>query len=186
MKITQEFEVNRPVEVVWDFFQDIPEVAQCLPGAELLTDDGAGTYTGRVAVRLGPMSATFDGRATVTPDQAARTGLIDGKGEDRRGKSRGAVKVSYVLTSAGPGSTAVKVDADVNLSGAAAQFGRGGLISEMSNRLVAEFVQCCEGKLAAATVEERQEIVADRVKPFALFLSSLLAWLKKLIGRVRR
>jgi carbon monoxide dehydrogenase subunit G len=186
MKITQEFEVKRPVQVVWDFFQDIPEVAQCLPGAELLSDDGGGSYTGRVAVKLGPMSATFDGSATVTPDPATRTGLIDGKGEDRRGKSRGAVKVTYALADRGSGATVVSVDADVTLTGAAAQFGRGGLITEMSNRLITEFVQCCEGKLAATTVEERQEIRAAKVKPLRLFLSSLLAWLtrwlKKLFG----
>ena len=97
MKITQQFEVKRPVQVVWDFFQDIPEVAQCLPGAELISDDGNGTYTGRVAVKLGPMSATFDGSATVTPDAAARTGLIDGKGEDRRGKSRAVIDVPFYL-----------------------------------------------------------------------------------------
>lgn len=183
MRVTQEFEVNRPVEVVWDFFQDIPEVAQCLPGAELVSDDGDDVYSGRVAVKLGPMSATFDGSAKVMPDAAARTGRIEGKGEDRRGKSRGAVTMVYALSPGGDTSTAVKVDADVNLSGAAAQFGRGGLITEMSNRLIADFVQCCEGKLAATTVEERQEIKAEEVKPLRLFLSSLLAWIKKLFGR---
>ncbi len=182
MKITQEFEVHRPLPVVWDFFQDIPEVAQCLPGAELLSDNGDGSYTGRVAVKLGPMSATFDGTATVTPDPATHTGAIDGKGEDRRGKSRGAVKVTYALTPSGTGTTKVAVDADVTLTGAAAQFGRGGLITEMSNRLISEFVTCCEGKLAATTVEERQEIKAHDVNPLQLFFSSLIAWVRKLIG----
>ena len=183
MKITQEFEVNRPVGVVWDFFQDIPEVAQCLPGAELVSDDGQGTYTGKVAVKLGPMSANFEGSAKVSPDVAAQTGVIDGKGEDRRGKSRGTVKVTYAVTPAGATSTAVSVDADVNLTGAAAQFGRGGLIVEMSNRLVADFVRCCEAKLAATTAEERQEIHAKQVNPLQLFFSSLLSWVKKLFGR---
>lgn len=183
MKITQQFEVHRPVQTVWDFFQDIPEVAQCLPGAELLSDDGNGAYTGRVAVKLGPMSATFDGSAAVTTDAQARTGLIDGKGEDRRGKSRGAVKVTYALAPTADGSgTTVTVDADVTLTGAAAQFGRGGLITEMSNRLIGEFVQCCEGKLAATTVEERAEIHAAQVNPVSLFFASLLAWIKKLFG----
>jgi len=182
MKITQEFEVRRPVQVVWDFFQNVPEVAQCLPGAELLSDDGDGTYTGRVAVKLGPMSATFDGSATVTPDLDRHTGVIDGKGEDRRGKSRGAVKVTYTLAERVPGTTAVTVDADVQLTGAAAQFGRSGLITEMSSRLIGEFVQCCEGKLAAVTVEERAEIKAAEVKPFRLFLVSLLAWIRRLFG----
>lgn len=182
MKITQEFTVARPIGTVWDFFQDVPEVAQCLPGAELISDDGNGNYTGKVSVKLGPLNATFDGTAKVTPDPAARTGLIDGKGSDRRGGSRGAVKVLYTLVEDGPSATKVNVDADVTLSGAAAQFGRGGLTTEMSNRLIAEFVACCEAKLAATSVEERAEIKAAEVKPLALFFASLLAWLKGLFG----
>ncbi len=182
MKITHEFTVARPLDTVWEFFQDVPEVATCLPGAELLSDDGDGKYTGRVAIKLGPLSATFDGTATVTPDAATHTGLIDGKGADRRGGSRGAVKVNYALVPDGPSSTKVTVDADVTLSGAAAQFGRSGLITEMSQRLIGEFVTCCEGKLAATTVEERQEIKAAEVKPLALFFSSLVSWLKGLFG----
>ncbi|WP_088287762.1 SRPBCC family protein [Kineosporia sp. A_224] len=182
MKITQEFTVARPVATVWDFFQNVPEVAQCLPGAELLSDDGAGNYTGKVSVKLGPLNATFDGTAKVTPDAAAKTGLIDGKGSDRRGGSRGSVKVVYALIEDGPSSTKVSVDADVVLSGSAAQFGRGGLITEMSNRLIGEFVACCEAKLAATTVEERAEIKAADVKPLALFFQSLVAWIKGLFG----
>jgi carbon monoxide dehydrogenase subunit G len=182
MKITQEFEVSRPLPMVWDFFQDVPEVARCLPGAELLSEDGNGRYTGRVSVKLGPMSAVFDGSATVTPDPAAHRGLIEGKGEDRRGKSRGTVKVQYALAAGSDSTTTVTVDADVNLAGSAAQFGRGGLITEMATRLIGEFVQCCEGKLAAATVEQRAAIHAEHVKPFRLFLSSLIAWIKKLFG----
>jgi carbon monoxide dehydrogenase subunit G len=182
MKITHDFTVARPLQTVWDFFQNVPEVAQCLPGAELLTDDGAGNYTGKVSIKLGPLAATFDGTATVTPDVATHTGLIDGKGTDRRGGSRGSVKVTYTLVDDGPSATKVNVDADVVLSGAAAQFGRGGLITEMSQRLIGEFVTCCEAKLAATTVEERQEIKAAEVKGFSLFLQSLLAWIKSLFG----
>ena len=181
MKITHEFTVARPVQTVWDFFQNIPEVAQCLPGAELLEDDGAGTYKGRVAVKMGPLNATFDGQAKVTPDEATKTGLIDGKGADRRGGSRGSVKVTYALHD-DAGTTKVTVEADVVLSGAAAQFGRGGLIQEMNNRLIGEFVQCCEAKLAATTVEERAEIKAADVKPLALFWASLVAWVRGLFG----
>jgi len=181
MKITHQFRVARPVPTVWDFFQNVPEVAQCLPGATLLSDDGDGAYTGRVAVKLGPLSATFDGTAKVTPDAAARTGLIDGKGTDRRGGSRGTVKVRYTLAADGDAATTVTMDADIVLSGAAAQFARGGLITEMSNRLIAEFVGCVEGKLAATTVQEREQIAAPEVHGLALFWAALVGWLKGLL-----
>jgi carbon monoxide dehydrogenase subunit G len=182
MNITHEFEVARNVDTVWTFFQDIPSVAQCLPGAELTEEKGDNTYVGKVSVKLGPMAANFEGEAKVAPDPATKTGSIDGKGVDRRGGSRGQVKVTYALSEAGSG-TAVKIDADVTLSGAAAQFGRTGLINEMSSRLIGEFVQCVEGKLAAESVEEAQEISAGEVKGFSLFLQSLVAWFKRLFSR---
>ena len=182
MNITHEFEVSRPVDTVWTFFQDVASVADCLPGAELLEDKGDGTYVGKVSVKLGPLSATFEGEATVTPDHESKTGLIDGKGVDRRGGSRGQVKVTYALVPI-PAGTAVKIDADVTLSGAAAQFGRTGLINEMSTRLISELVQCVEGKLAATTVEEAQEIKAAEVKGLSLFFRSLVAWFKRLLGK---
>jgi carbon monoxide dehydrogenase subunit G len=146
----------------------------------------SGTFrAGNVAVKLRPLSATFEGTALVTPDPATRTGRIDGKGADRRGGSRGSVKVAYTLLPDGADATQVTVDADVTLSGSAAQFGRGGLITEMSNRLIAEFVSCVEGKLAATTVADRQEIKAAEVRGFALFFQGLVVWVKGLFGRRR-
>jgi carbon monoxide dehydrogenase subunit G len=183
MQVQHRFEVQRPIGTVWDFFQDVPSVAQCLPGAELLEVKEDGTYSGKVSIKLGPMSATFEGDARVTVEAGTHTGLIDGKGVDRRGGSRGQVKVTYRLASASPAVTGVEIDADVQLSGAAAQFGRTGLINEMSNRLIGEFVSCVEAKLAASTAEEAQTISAGEVKGISLFFRSLVAWIRRIFGR---
>lgn len=183
MRMTHEFEVGRDVGAVWSFFQDVPSVAQCLPGAELTEDKGDGVYAGKVSVKLGPMTATFEGEAKVTPDQADHSATIDGKGVDRRGGSRGQVKVLYRLAKSGSG-TKVSIDADVVLSGAAAQFGRTGLINEMSTRLINEFVQCLEAKLGAESSEEAAEIKADEVEGFTLFLASLGSWIGRLFRRL--
>ena len=40
MLIKNEFEVAEPVDKVWQFFENIPQVAACLPGAELTEDLG--------------------------------------------------------------------------------------------------------------------------------------------------
>lgn len=185
MKISQEFEVGKPVQTVWDFFQDVPAVAQCLPGAELTADLGDGAYEGSLEAKLGPMTASFVGKATVTTDESAKSGHIEGKGADKRGGSRGQVKVDYVLGSTESG-TRVTVDADVTLSGPAAQFGRTGLIKEMSNRLVGEFVTCLEAKLAAETKAEAEEISAGEVQGATLFLSSLWTTIVEFFKRLFR
>ncbi len=186
MKITEVIEVERNIDQVWALFENVPELARCLPGAELTEDKGDGVYAGSVGAKLGPMTATFEGEATVTSDTEARTGSVNGKGMDKRGGSVGQVKMQYGMESTETG-TRITVDADVILSGAAAQFGRTGLIKEMSNRLIGEFVSCVEAKLAAETVEEAAEVEAGEVKGVSLFFSSLLTTIanlfKRLLGR---
>jgi uncharacterized protein len=186
VKIIEVIEVKRPIEQVWDLFQDVPALAACLPGADLAEDKGGGIYAGSVGVKLGPMSANFEGEATVTADEGTRSGTVNGKGMDKRGGSVGQVKVAYTLEPI-DGGTRVTVDADVILSGAAAQFGRTGLIKEMSSRLIGEFVACVEAKLTAETKEEAEVISAGEVKGISLFFSSLLAsvirFFRRLFGR---
>jgi uncharacterized protein len=181
MKISQEFVVARPVDHVWDFFQDVPSVAHCLPGAELTGQNDEGAYLGSLSVKLGPMTSSFEGTATITPDEARRTATIDGKGVDKKGGSRGQVKVVYAIAE-DPGGSKVNVDADVTLSGPAAQFGRTGLINEMSKRLIGDFVTCLEGKLAADSAEEAHTIRAAEVRGISLLFASLWAWIKRLFG----
>lgn len=182
MKVSQEFVVSRPPDTVWDFFQDVPSVAQCLPGAELTGKDESGAYQGSLSAKLGPMTATFEGTATVSPDADARTAHIEGKGVDKKGGSRGQVKVDYTVAS-GDSGTRVTVDADVQLSGPAAQFGRTGLINEMSRRLIEDFTSCLEAKLEAETPEEASTISAGELKGISLFFASLWAWLKRLFAK---
>lgn len=181
MKITQEFVVARPPADVWAFFQDIPSVAECLPGASLAGQGDDGSYDGSLAVKLGPMTAAFEGKCVITPDADNMSARIEGKGVDKKGGSRGQVEVVYDINDHSDGCHVV-VDADVTLSGPAAQFGRTGLINEMSKRLIGDFVNCLEGKLTAATPEEAKEVRAKEVKGISLFFASLWAWFKGLFG----
>ena len=63
MLMKNTFDVPQPVDTVWEFFEDIPQVAACLPGAELTEVIGEDDYKGRVAVRMGPVKLRFDGTA---------------------------------------------------------------------------------------------------------------------------
>lgn len=182
MNISQEFVVAQSPDDVWQFFQDVPAVAQCLPGAELVgrTEDGA--YEGTLSSKLGPMTATFEGKVTVTSDAASRSATIEGKGVDKKGGSRGQVKVEYSVSPDDEGSK-VTVDANIQLSGPAAQFGRTGLINEMSKRLIVDFVSCLEAKLGAESIADAEAIRASDLKGFSLFFSSLWAWFRGLFGR---
>jgi hypothetical protein len=182
-QIIQDFTVAQPVDVVWNFFQDVPEVAACMPGVELVDSLGDNSYKGKMKIKLGPVNAQFEGRANIENlSEAGHTGTISAKGADRQGGSRASAKVNYSLTTAGTG-TKVDIVADITLQGAMAQFGRTGLINEVSAQLTQEFADCIEGKLGAATPEAAAAVTAGEVKGFSVFLRGFWAWLKSLFRR---
>lgn len=186
MELVQEFTVARPLQLVWAFFQDIGEVAKCLPGAEVIEIRDDGAYAGKLQVKLGPMAVTFEGDAVVAVDEAAHTGTIEGAGADRRGGSRGKIKVRYGLTEVGDG-TLVSVDSEIQIAGPAAQFGRPGLLREMSERLIEDFVAHLEAKLDAPDAEAAAIIESGPPAGGALVMSSLWAvfvrFVRRLLGR---
>ncbi len=184
MNVTEQFVVTRSIDAVWNLFQYVPELARCLPGAELTADNGDGTYEGTVSVKLGPISSSFAGKATVLVSDEMRTSTIKGSGVDRSGGSQGRVEVEVQLSDLDGMHTEVTIDAKVMLAGPIAQFGRTGLVNEVSKRLIDEFSECLHAKLDAESVEEASLIEASDVNGLSLFVSStwgaLVRWVRGL------
>jgi uncharacterized protein len=138
MLIKNEFEVAEPVEKVWQFFQNIPQVATCLPGTELTEDLGDDKYKGLVALRMGPVRLRFAGTADITErDEAAKRIVVNAAGAEEKGRGQANMVVTATLARAGRG-TRVDVTQDLQLAGAAAQYGRG-MISDVSAVLMRDF-----------------------------------------------
>jgi uncharacterized protein len=149
MLIKNEFEVAAPVEKVWAFFGDIPQVATCLPGTELTDDLGDDRYAGRVAIRMGPVRLSFGGTAQITErDEAAHRIAVDATSSEARGRGQASMVVTATLARAGRG-TKVAVDQNLQLSGAAAQYGRG-MISDVSSVLMRDFARNLQSRIDAA------------------------------------
>ncbi len=152
-EIAQSFEIDQPPETVWRFFQDVPRVVTCMPGLEYggLKADAPGSeiHRGKVRIRLGPVSAAFEGEAAILEsDEGARTARIEGKGIDKRGGSRASASVVYKIIENGSGSR-VQLDADIKLSGALAQMGRTGIVQDVATQITEQFAASLRATLAA-------------------------------------
>jgi uncharacterized protein len=148
MLIKNDFEVTEPVDKVWQFFDNIPQVAACLPGAELTDDLGDDRYLGKVAIRMGPVKMQFSGTATITErDVAGKRIVVDAAGADEKGRGQAAMIVTATLVPAGRG-TKVQVAQDLQLSGAAAQYGRG-MISDVNAVLMRDFAANLQNRIVA-------------------------------------
>jgi uncharacterized protein len=181
MLINQDFEVAQPVGSVWEFFGDIPRVAACLPGATLTENLGDDKYGGQVAVRMGPVRLLFAGTAEITErDEAAKRIVVNAAGADQRGRGQASMVVIATLSPAGRG-TKVAVSQDLQLSGAAAQYGRG-MISDVTAVLMRDFSTNLANQIAAA---ERGETAVQAAAPAGGLAIGLRAALMAL-GRVYR
>jgi uncharacterized protein len=159
MLIRNDFEVAEPIDKVWQFFQDIPQVASCLPGAELTESLGEDKYKGTVAIRMGPVRLQFAGIADITQrDEAARRIVVNASGADERGRGQASMVVTATLAAAGRG-TKVDVTQDLQLSGAAAQYGRG-MISDVSSVLMRDFSTNMADRIARLDRGESAEQIA--------------------------
>ena len=184
MLITSGFEVPQPVEKVWTFFDDIPQVAACLPGAELTDDLGDDTYRGKVGVRMGPVKLAFSGTARITErDDAGKRIVVDAAGADEKGRGQAAMLVTAQLSSV-PGGTKVDVAQDLQLSGAAAQYGRG-MISDVTAVLMADFAKNMQNRIGALDrgVSPGQVASAAPASGFTIGLRAALLALRRVWAR---
>jgi carbon monoxide dehydrogenase subunit G len=160
MLITNDFEVGEPIDTVWAFFDDIPGVAACLPGAELTEELGPDEYAGNVAIRMGPLKLRFAGTATIKErDDANRRLVVDAAGADEKGRGQAAMLLTASLAPA-PGGTTVEVAQDLQLSGAAAQYGRG-MVADVTAVLMRDFATNVQDRLSAGARGESTEHVGS-------------------------
>jgi carbon monoxide dehydrogenase subunit G len=147
MKLDNEFTVGVPVSQAWGVLTDLEVIAPCMPGAQL-TGVNDGVYTGKVKIKVGPVTAEYSGTARFTEkDDATYRAVIDARGRDSRGNGNATAVISAQLRADGA-STVVNVTTDLTIAGRVAQFG-SGMIKEVSAKLLGQFVQCLEGKLGA-------------------------------------
>jgi uncharacterized protein len=148
MKLEQSFEVQAPIDRVWAALIDLERVAPCLPGAAITGRDDDGTYHGSFQVKLGPTTANYRGTIAVdAADESAHRATLKARGTDKRGQGGASATIVNTLTEAG-GATKVEAVTDFTITGRLAAFGRGGMIKDISNRLMKDFATCLQSRLA--------------------------------------
>jgi carbon monoxide dehydrogenase subunit G len=182
--IKTDFDVAQPVDKVWHFFDDIPQVAACLPGAELTEDLGDEKYKGKVAVRMGPVKLQFAGTAEIKErDDAGKRIVVDAAGADEKGRGQAAMVLTARLTQVA-GGTKVSVDQDLQLQGAAAQYGRG-MISDVTTVLMHDFAANMQRRIAAIERGESVEMKnADAAGGVGIGVRALVMALSRLFRRL--
>jgi carbon monoxide dehydrogenase subunit G len=148
VELEHRFTVPTSVAETWEAFNDLERIAPCFPGATLTSVDGD-EFAGSVKVRLGPISLLYNGTGSfVERDADGHRAVIEAKGKDKRGNGTAAATIRARLSPDGD-QTAVEVTTDLAITGKPAQFGRG-VIQDVSDKLLGQFVACLEQSLGSA------------------------------------
>ena len=149
MRLEQSFEVAAPVEEVWTALIDVERVAPSLPGAAISGRNEDGSYNGTFTIKIGPTTAAYTGKLKMeSADEAAHTATIQAQGTDTRGQGGAKATIVSKLSAAEDGATRVELDTDYHITGRLARFGRGGMIEDISERLLREFAARLQASLA--------------------------------------
>lgn len=162
MQLEQSFEVSAPLERVWDALVDVERVAPCLPGAAVTGRNDDGSYNGEFKVKIGPTSAAYAGKLEMeSVDAEGHRATMQAAGTDRRGQGGAKATISSSVEPIDAAQTKVNVMTDYHITGRLARFGRGGMIEEISNRLLTEFAANLQRMLAAGETGEGAAVEAD-------------------------
>jgi carbon monoxide dehydrogenase subunit G len=150
MKLEQSFDVAAPLERVWKALVDVEHVAPCLPGAAVTGRNDDGSYNGTFTIKIGPTTAAYAGKLEMDKiDEAAHSATMQANGTDKRGQGGAKATIVSSLSKIEGGGTRVAVDTEYQITGRLARFGRGGMIEDISERLLREFAARLQASLVA-------------------------------------
>ena len=150
--ITKTFQVDFPIDAVWDNLTNPDKVVNCVPGASLTEKVDADNFKGEVELKFGPVKAKYAGLITfLERDVTTRKMVMKGVGTDSKGKGGADMEMNGQLVEK-DGGTEVSVSMEVSVTGMLAQFG-SRLINDVTNQVFDQFVNNFKGQLAGQTVD---------------------------------
>jgi carbon monoxide dehydrogenase subunit G len=165
MKIDNEFTISVLIAQAWEVLSDMEQVVPLMPGAQLTGQEGD-DFLGKVKIKVGPVTSEFAGKAHfVERDEATHRAVVDGRGKEARGTGNAAAVVTLQLHEAGD-QTRVTVETDLKIVGKLAQFG-SSMLQQVSEKLLGQFVDALEAKLAAGNTPAPADVVAAPATPGA-------------------
>lgn len=186
MKLENRFDVDAPLQDVWEYLLDVDNVVPCMPGAELTETLDERNHRGRVVVKVGPVSLAFAGKVTIAEiDDAHHRIVLNASGMEQKGRGAAQATVTSALEPT-DGGTSVHVVQDLRISGQAAQVSRG-MMQDVSAKLTKEFADCLQANInarrAAGTGGAPHRVTAGPVKGVRLGVAAVAAAIKRLFAR---
>jgi carbon monoxide dehydrogenase subunit G len=132
-QLKESFTVSDP-DQAWGVVSDVNKLVPCVPGAKVVSAEGATKAQAEIQVDMGSMAMKFSGPVEIVEqDASARRAVIKAKAKDDSGQSNADGTVT--ITIGGDGGT---IDATANVNGKAASMGEG-TVQAVLQQLIKQF-----------------------------------------------
>tara|TARA_Y100000588_G_C13882895_1_gene765279 strand:+ start:184 stop:771 length:588 start_codon:yes stop_codon:yes gene_type:complete len=136
MDMTGEYRIPAPREKVWEALNDPEVLKTCIPGCETLTKDSDTELSATVSTKVGPVSAKFTGKVTLSDINPPEGYKISGEGQGGvAGFAKGGAEVK--LEEDG-NETVLTYNATAQVGGKLAQIG-SRLIDSTAKKMAGQF-----------------------------------------------
>jgi len=167
MEIASDFELNLPPDDAYALLLDLERVTPCMPGATLGPEQDDGSRELNVTVRLGPMKFNYGGTVQIAErDEAARRAVLLGSAQETRGQGSASARITMTVSPQDGGRARVDSVATIDLTGRAAQTGRG-IVEDVARRMVGQMAECLAAKTEAQAPPAAPERSAENPAPVA-------------------
>lgn len=140
MRFENEFEVDAPVDAVWQTVLDVERVAPTVPGAKVLEQTGEDAYKVGIKVKLGPMTMQYKGDVEIVEaDESSHRAVMKARAKESRGQGTADADVTMELTGDDARTTG-RIVTEMKVSGKAASMGRG-VMQDVAGRMVGTFAE---------------------------------------------
>lgn len=149
MKIEETFQVDAPVERVWQFITDPNEVGPCVPGCQGIEITSPNTYKTKIKISVGPISASFSLDVEKTEEQPPHFAASISRGEEGGRASTVTAHSILRLSANDAGGTDVYYASEFSVVGRLGKFGMG-IMAKKAKSLGMEFAQAFRQRVEAA------------------------------------
>jgi carbon monoxide dehydrogenase subunit G len=135
VKAEKNIKLNQDPDMIWKCMIDPSFMVKSVPGAELTEQLDERNFKGKISIKIGPVTAKFNGEAEFTKLEEADYELImEGKGVDTSGKGGANMTMNIKLSKLEDGGTEMQSSMSLSITGRLAQFG-ARMIVAVNNKM---------------------------------------------------
>ena len=135
VKAEKNIKLNQDRDMIWKCMIDPSFMVKSVPGAELTEQLDERNFKGKISIKIGPVTAKFNGEAEFTKLEESDYELtMEGKGIDTSGKGGANMTMNIKLSTLEEGGTEMQSSMSLSITGRLAQFG-ARMIVAVNNKM---------------------------------------------------